>query len=132
MNSATGSSSPSLLIESVIISSFSTNGRNNWTNSALYGGEIVSKTSLTKYLKQKCRQIDKDGLNLGLSLVLDTNKLRRFLYSYLINEISVSVFSQQDFMYLTTGMTYPRESKFTSLSSNIFLISSCAKISNES
>ena len=131
MNSATGSSSPSLLIESVIISSFSTNGRNNWTNSALYGGEIVSKTSLTKYLKQKCHQIDKDWLNLGL-YVLDANKLRRFLYSYLINEISVSVFSQQDFMYLTTGMTYPRESKFTSLSSNIFLISSCAKISNES
>ena len=50
INSATGSSSPSLLIESVMISSFSTNGRNNWTNSALYGGDIVSKTSLTKYL----------------------------------------------------------------------------------
>ena len=51
INSATGSSSPSLLMESVIISSFSTKGRNNCTNSALYGGEIVSKTSLTKYLK---------------------------------------------------------------------------------
>ena len=33
-----------------VISSFSTSGRNTDTNSALYGGAIVSNTSVTKYL----------------------------------------------------------------------------------
>ena len=52
--------------------------------------------------------------------------------TYLMREISVSVFSQQDLIYFTTGITYPLDSKFTSLSNNIFLISNCARISNES
>jgi hypothetical protein len=36
-----------------VISSFSTRGRNNETNSLLYGGAMVSRTSVTKYLKGK-------------------------------------------------------------------------------
>ena len=35
-----------------VISSFSTKGRNRETNSWLYGGAIVSNTSVTKYLKE--------------------------------------------------------------------------------
>ena len=34
-----------------VISSFSTRGRNSETNSWLYGGAIVSNTSVTKYLR---------------------------------------------------------------------------------
>ena len=35
-----------------VISSFSTKGRNRETNSWLYGGAIVSNTSVTKYLNR--------------------------------------------------------------------------------
>jgi len=49
MNSDTESSSPSPRMDSVI-SSFSTKGRKSWANSPLYGGLMVSKTSLTKCL----------------------------------------------------------------------------------
>lgn len=47
MNSETGSFSPSALIVPVI-SSFSTMGRTNWTNSGVYGGAIASNTCCAK------------------------------------------------------------------------------------
>ena len=51
MNSDTVSESMSPVCRMLpVISSFSTSGRNTDTNSALYGGAIVSNTSVTKYL----------------------------------------------------------------------------------
>ena len=47
----------------------------------------------------------------------------------LINEMSVSELCQHLTMYFTTGRTQPRDRRFTSLSTNIFLISKIARIS---
>ena len=95
-----------------VISSFSTKGRKSETNSWLYGGAIVSNTSVTKYL----------GNNESMIWIW-------FDILYLINEMSVSVFLQHCAMYFTTGKTYPLDNKLTSLSTSIFLISISARFS---
>ena len=97
-----------------VISSFSTKGRNRETNSWLYGGAIVSNTSVTKYLSRVHGDCEAKG---------------RFKMFHLISEMSVSVFLQHCAMYFTTGRTYPLDNKLTKRSTSIFLISISAKFS---
>ena len=103
-----------------VISSFSTKGRKSETNSWLYGGAIVSNTSVTKYLTD---DVSQTGSTKGVNLKI------WFKILHLINEMSVSVFLQHCAMYFTTGKTYPLDNKLTSLSTSIFLISISARFS---
>ena len=98
-----------------VISSFSTKGRNRETNSWLYGGAIVSNTSVTKYLR--------------ICTWLLKSKRHRLKMFHLISEMSVSVFLQHCAMYFTTGRTYPLDNKLTNRSTSIFLISISARFS---